>query len=121
MKRGAGWPLAVAVILGATVAGNVWLIRLAGADPSFAVEEDYYRKGVRWDEELAQRAHNEALGWRVRATLSPIEPGRGADLLVALDDSAVAPIADASIVVCALHVGRAAHPVDVTLRPGDAP
>ena len=35
MKRGAWWPIGVATILGATVAGNVWLAVVAGSDPSF--------------------------------------------------------------------------------------
>lgn len=121
MKRGTGWPVAVAGILGLTVAANIWLIRVASADPSFAVEEDYYQRGVRWDEELAQRAQNAALGWRLRASLSAIEPGRGAGLRVALDDSTLTPIAGASVVVRAVHVARAANPVDVTLRPGAEP
>jgi len=116
MKRGMAWPIAVAGILGLTVAANVWLIRIATGDPSFAIEENYYQRGVHWDDEMAQRAHNAELGWRLLATLSPIERGRGADLHVALNDSAVAPIADASVVVWAVHVARANDPVEVTLH-----
>jgi hypothetical protein len=52
----------------------------------------------------------------VLATLSPIERGRGAELRIALNDATVAPIADASIVVRAVHVGRANDPVEVTLE-----
>ena len=122
MKRGIAWPVAVAGILGLTVAANVWLIRIASGDPSFAVEENYYDKGVRWDEEMAQRARNAELGWRLLATLSPIERGRGAGLRVSLNDSLVTPVSDASVVVWAVHVARASQPVDVTLRssaPGE--
>jgi nitrogen fixation protein FixH len=117
MKRGTWWPVAVAGILGATVAANIWLVRVATGDPSFAIEEDYYQRGVQWDEELAQRAHNRALGWTLLASLSSIELGRGAGLHVALNDSSVTPISGASVVVRAVHVGRAGQPVEVTLQP----
>ena len=122
MKRGTLWPVAVAGILGVTVAGNIWLIRVASADPSFAVEENYYQRGVHWDDEMAQRARNVALGWKLAASLSPIQAGRGSDLRIALSDSVVQPINGASVVVRAVHVARARHPVEVILRaaaPGE--
>lgn len=115
MKRGMIWPAAVAGVLCLTIAANVWLITIARHDPSFAVEENYYQRGLHWDDELAQRAHNEQLGWRLLATLAPIQRGRGAELRVALRDASVAPIPDASIVVRAVHVARANDPVEVTL------
>lgn len=116
MKRGMMWPVAVAGVLCLTIAANIWLIVIARHDPSFAVEDNYYERGLHWDDELAQRAHNEKLGWRLLATLAPIEQGRGAELHVALRDAAVAPIPDASIVVRAVHVARANDPVEVTLE-----
>lgn len=117
MKRGTVWPLAVTTILGLTVAANVWLIRVANSDPSFAIEENYYQRGVHWDDELAQRAHNQSLGWRVVATMSPDKEASGELLRIALTDSAVRPIEGASIVVKAVHVARAGDPVEVTLAP----
>ena len=117
MKRGMGWPVAVAGVLCLTVAANVWLIRVASSDPSFAVEENYYQRGLRWDDEMAQRTRNVTLGWHLLATLAPIELGRGAELRVALNDSAIAPITGASVVVRALHIGRAGEAVEVTLAP----
>jgi nitrogen fixation protein FixH len=115
MKRGARWPLAVTTILGLTVAANIWLIRTASGDPSFAIEENYYERGVHWDDELAQRATNRALGWRIVATMTPEATGNGAVLLLVLTDSAVAPIEGASVVVKAMHVARARSPLQVTL------
>jgi nitrogen fixation protein FixH len=119
MKRGTGWPLAIATILGLTMAANVWLIRVASSDPSFAVEEDYYQRGVHWDDELAQRALNQDLGWRIDASLSPIVLGQGSNLSVSLSDSSVYPIAGARVVVVARHVARAGEPVSVTMTQGE--
>jgi nitrogen fixation protein FixH len=109
------WPAAVVVILGITVVANVWIITIANNDPSFAVEENYYERGLRWDEELAQRETNARLGWRLLPALSPIVRGSGAGLRVELRDASVRPIADASIVVRAVHIARAGEPVQVTL------
>jgi nitrogen fixation protein FixH len=117
MKRGMAWPTAVAGVLCLTVAANIWLIRVASSDPSFAVEEDYYQRGLRWDDEMAQRSRNVTLGWHLLATVAPIESGRGAELRVALNDAAIAPISGASVVVRAFHIGRAGQTVDVTLAP----
>jgi nitrogen fixation protein FixH len=117
MKRGWGWPLGVAGILSTTIGANIWLIRVANNDPSFAVEEDYYQRGVYWDDELAQRARNTELGWRVTPSVSPLQAGRAADLRIELSDSVVAPIAGASVVVRAAHVARARDLVEVTLEP----
>src|SRR5687768_354460 len=113
MKRGARWPMAVTTILGITVAANIWLIRTASGDPSFAIEENYYERGVHWDDELAQRATNRALGWKVVATMTREGTGNDAVLHVVLTDSAVAPIEGASIVVKAMHVARARDPVEL--------
>jgi nitrogen fixation protein FixH len=115
MKRGSTWPIAVATILGLTVAANVWLIRVASHDPSFAVEENYYQRGVHWDDELAQRAHNAELGWRLDASLSSITAGHGSDLSVSLSDSTVSPLTGASVVVVAMHVARAGHPDTIAM------
>ena len=117
MKRGSAWPAAVVIILGLTVAANVWLITVASHDPSFAVEEDYYQRGVRWDDELAQRTRNIELGWRLDASFSPIRAGRS-DLSISLNDSSLSPIAGASVVVVAVHVARAGQPVNITMTPG---
>jgi nitrogen fixation protein FixH len=115
MKRGTGWPVAVASILGLTVAANIWLIRVASSDPSFAIEENYYERGVHWDDELAQRASNRALGWKLIATMTHAGPGRGTVLHIALTDSAIVPIEGASVMVKAMHVARANDAMQVTL------
>ena len=113
MKRGASWPIAIAGILGLTIAANVWLIRVATGDPTFAIEPDYYRKAVRWDDELAQRRRNDELGWRVTPTLT--RSGRDGRLDLTLTDRDGAPVAGARVDVVAVHNSRAAHPLSAQL------
>ena len=54
MKRGWGWPVFLVGLLVAGVGVNLVLLVAATGDPSFAVERDYYRKGMEWDRTLAQ-------------------------------------------------------------------
>lgn len=116
MKRGLGWPIAVTVILGATVAVNVWVAVIANDDPSFAVEHDYYRKAVEWDSTMAQARENARLGWRIEPRLGPIGRKDGSALSVTLTDGSGAPIRDAKIDVTAFFNARADSVLRAELR-----
>jgi nitrogen fixation protein FixH len=114
-RRHFAWPVAITLVLAVFVGWNVWLIRVATRDPSFAVEEDYYQRALRWDDELAQRRRNDALGWRLLPSLSVIAPDSGAMLVVRLDDRA-RPVDGARVTVRALHIARSAEPLDAVLQ-----
>lgn len=121
MKRGTAWPIAVATILAITVGANLWVMWVAGHDPSFAVEKDYYRKAVDWDSVMAQERRNQVLGWRLAPVLAPFTATEGARLTVRLADAHGAPITGAAVHVAALFNGRAADIYEATLAPvGDS-
>lgn len=119
--RGLGWPIGMSVILAGTVALNLYVMHLARSDASFAVEPDYYRKAVHWDDELAQRRRNAALGWRLSPSLA-----RDADdatrLRLRLTDAAGRPLDGVAVEVEAFAIARAAQVQRVTLASagGDA-
>ncbi len=115
MKKGWGWPVAVAVILAATVGLNVWVFRVANDDPAFAIEPDYYRKAVDWDSTLAQRRRNLALGWHLSPRLDAFTVRDGALLQVTLTDAGGAPIRDATVRVAAFFNARANDIIDSAL------
>jgi len=115
MKRGSAWPISVVVILGASVVANFWLLRIANSDPSVAITADYYQKAVHWDDELAQRKHNDDLGWRLTPALAPGARDHGSMLDVSLRDRDGAPLAGARIAVVAVHNTMASRPEAVTL------
>jgi nitrogen fixation protein FixH len=117
MKRGIGWPIGVTVILTATVALNLWVLRVAGDDPSFAIEPDYYQKAVAWDSTMAQMRENAALGWHLSPTLGAFGPGEGARLHVTLTDATGAEIPGATVQVAAFFNARANDVIDTTLAP----
>ena len=87
MKRGMWWPIAVTAILATTVAANIWVMMIASDDPSFVIEEDYYRKAIAWDSTLAQAARNTTLGWHLTPAMGPIASDGSAVLTAQLTDS----------------------------------
>ncbi|MCC6317896.1 MAG: FixH family protein [Gemmatimonadaceae bacterium] len=117
-----GWPAGIATVLGLTVAGNVWMMAVAGSDPAFAVEPDYYRKAVTWDAHMAQARANAALGWSAQARLELAQPGAPGRIAVTLRDRVGSMIAGASVRVEAMHNARASRRLEVALgarAPGE--
>jgi hypothetical protein len=117
MKPAKRWPIGITLVLTTTVVANGVLYYVAGADPSFAIEPNYYAKAVAWDSTAAQASRNTALGWRLSPTLSPFMPQVGARLSVALADETGAPITDAVVKVSALYNARAARVFESRLQP----
>lgn len=106
-------PALVGVITLATMIGAAALIYHAHADPSFAVEADYYDKAVHWDDSAAQERRNAELGWRLL-----IEASAADGLRMTLVDGLGFPVEGADISVEAFHNARSADRVRWT--PGDA-
>lgn len=119
MKRGSLWPIGIALVLGLTVAANAALYYVAGDDPSFAVEPDYYAKAIAWDSTMAQTRRNQALGWHLDPALAAFSPENGARLSVTLTDAQGKPISGAVVKVAALFNARAGTVFESTLAPTD--
>jgi nitrogen fixation protein FixH len=115
MKRGTWWPIAITGVLATTVAANIWVMRIANDDPSFAIEPDYYKKAISWDSTLGQARTNAQLGWRLTPALGPLAPGGGARLTARLSDSNGAAITGATVRVSAMQVARASDVHNATL------
>ena len=120
MKRGAWWPIGITAVLATTVAANIWVMRIANDDPSFAIEQDYYKKAIAWDSTLAQGRESARLGWRLTPRMGPIDRDGRSRLSADLRDATGAPIVDAVVRVTALYVGRASDVHEVTLAPSGA-
>jgi hypothetical protein len=116
-KGGRFWPLFIVVLLGGHTAGLAYMVVRAADDPSFAVEEDYYQKGVRWDVHLAQLRRNAELGWRV--DVRPIVRGLASAIEVILRDREGASLDAARVVLEAFPLARSAdvQRVDLSEAP----
>lgn len=109
------WPVGIVLVLGATVGANLWVMRVASADPSFAIEPNYYAQAVRWDSTLAQQARNRALGWSIRPAFVRDSSGR-LELTVIVVDAHGREIRDARVRVTAFAVARSAQRIEIPLR-----
>lgn len=102
------WPAAIVAILTLGVGANVVLLVVANSDPSFAVEEDYYRKGLDWDLKRSQDARNDALGWTVdlAAVAAVGDPSPALELTVAVRDPEGHAVDDADLTIEAFPLAR---------------
>ena len=109
MKKSSLWPVLLVGLLVLGVGANLVLLVVATGDPSFAVERDYYRKGVEWDRTLAQQRADALLGWTLACAV------RAGTVEVTLRDAAGVPIPGATVSLEGFHNARAAQIVTAAL------
>ena len=116
------WPGFVIALLGMSITMGTITVLAATRDPaSFAVIDDYYEKGLRWDEHKAQLAQNSELGWEVAVEVGePDALGRRPLVVMVLDREGV-PIEDARIEASIYHHAAAKRVETLTLEPGALP
>lgn len=107
MKPGMAWPIGITALLLATVAGNLVVMRIASSDPAFAVEPDYYRKAVHYDDVMAQQRMNQQLGWQLVAEVDPIIRSRPTRLTIRAYEATGTPLTGATLAVMARFNARA--------------
>lgn len=108
------WPTIVVLLLGGNLALGVVLIRVANADPHFAVEPDYYRRAVAWDSTRAQAARNVALGWTWTPSLGAVRGDR-VPLMLAIAGPDGVPVDSALVTIEARAVAHANEAILDTL------
>jgi nitrogen fixation protein FixH len=103
-SAGRPWIVLVVAILSAVVVSNVVLMRVAGADPSVAMEPDAWRKAQAWDARVAQAQRSAKLGWSLRVEALGLD---GSDLATTLrlTDADGAPV-EAAVDVEAFAIAR---------------
>jgi nitrogen fixation protein FixH len=105
MRRPGAWPLGITAILLTFASANLWMMHVAGSDPSFAVEPDYYQKAVAFDSTMAAEARSARLGWNASSVIAVVDGG--ARVAVTLRDSAGQPVTGARVSVDARFNARA--------------
>lgn len=110
------WPVIICALLGGQVLLMGVVYYIANTDPTFAVEPDYYQKGLDWDQHAAQDRSNTRLGWTVDFAIGP-----AADLLenheftCTLLNHDGAPLDGAVIDLTAFHHARGDHRLQTKL------
>ena len=97
IKPGVLWPAVIAGALTLHVVGSLVMVYFATSSESFAVEPDYYRKALAWDEKRAQDRHNAELGWQLEFTVEPAAPGHDPKITVDLLDAEGSPLNHAKV------------------------
>lgn len=116
--RALRWPIFIVSMLGALMVGLVVMVKIAVDDPSFALESNYYQKGISWDEHMAQVRHSAALGWTLKLA-APLVAGTQT-LDVVLAERGGAPVDSGSITVEAFPLARGSAIVRTTLAAAAA-
>lgn len=102
------WIALIGLIASVDLVAFGYLIARSSGDPTFAVEANYYEKGLDWDKEMAQRRVNEQLGWRVSVKASEAS-GNERVVRIAVTDRDGAPIAGAQVAVETFANARASR------------
>lgn len=114
------WPWVPVGLLACMLGGLATMAAIATNDPGFALEPNYYEKAVKYDGEMAQRAENARLGWKLEASVGRAGAD-GTDVVVRLQN-AEGPVSGARLSVEALRNASAAHVLDAPLverAPGE--
>jgi nitrogen fixation protein FixH len=115
-STGRFWALFPVVLLGSSLLGLGTLASIAMRDPSFALERDYYQRAVRFEDEQAQRAENQRLGYQLELEVHPAADR--ARLVLTLSSKHGAPLPSASLRAEAFANARAADIREVEFRLG---
>ncbi len=121
-RRGRGWywawiPVGMFVVQGVILAITITLATGRGLN---AVEPDYYRRSLAWDEQAALLRSADKLGWTVEASVGPqtgVLPDREVAVSVLGPDGHA--LAGASVQVEMFHHGSAGDRRSLNLEPGD--
>ena len=116
MKKGWQWPVAICAFLGLTVVVDLTTLYVASTHPTLAAEPDYYEKALRWDEEQAQLAASDKLGWRVEVVEFVKRPGGFTEVSVQWLDRDGQPLTDAAPALETFHVTRPKNIVTADLE-----
>lgn len=103
----------IASLLVAHAALMVSFAVVAGGDPSFGVEPDYYEKALEWDESRAKAGEPGEDGFALSTTLTPTGAGRGEVLLMLRHGDE--PVSQATLSAVAFCVARAGDRQNVEL------
>jgi nitrogen fixation protein FixH len=113
------WAWLPALLLVSLLGTQLVVLQCVLADPGFALESDYYRKAVAWDEQRALQRQSQALGWQLR--LETRAAAAGTHVRLWLGDAPGAAVQGARVRVSAFANARAAqrHELELTeSQPG---
>ena len=120
-KRHLFWPILIASLIGVHIISVVTMVVVATHDRSFAVEPDWYQKGLHYEQTIQQRGENARLGWSVKLDVGPPVSGSNErSVRCRLADRAGQPLDSAKIDLVAFAHLRASKVQSCVLLPQSA-
>ncbi len=116
-RKGRMWPVFLVGLILANVAFDLSIVYLVSSDPSFAVEKDYYQKGLHWNDEMAQQGANGRLGWTADVTVRPSGVPGESEIAATLTDAHGAPVQGALLTAEIFHNARASDVFEARFAP----
>jgi nitrogen fixation protein FixH len=108
------WPWVPAFLLVSLIGTQLGVLSLVLDDPTFATEDDYYRKAVEWDARMARERQSRALGWTARASVASLA---GGDATLSLElQSTRGPVSGAEVHGAAFPNARAGGPSELSFE-----
>lgn len=112
------WPCFIVALLSMQVILLSVMVYIATSDRSFAVEPDYYQKGLHWDDIAAQRRHNKELGWKISLAFGdPSGPLAKREVRCTLTDRDGKPLDEAFVDMVAFPHSRGSQRELAMLEP----
>jgi hypothetical protein len=111
------WPILIVGLICTHVVFCVATVIIALQDRSFAIEPDWYQKGLRYEETIRQKRENDRLGWQVAIHVGAPLIGPQRNVVCTIMDRAGRPVEDATVDLVAFAHVRAKDRRSLVLLP----
>jgi nitrogen fixation protein FixH len=92
------WPIFLSSLIGIHIVSVIVMVVVATRDSSFAVEPDWYQKGLHYEQTAQQQHENSRLGWSVRLDVSrPLTGTNQRNVSCTVLDRAGKPVENATV------------------------
>jgi nitrogen fixation protein FixH len=114
-RAGRYWAWGPGLLLTALLGTQLTVLHFVLRDPAFAVEPDYYRQAITWDERQELERQSRALGWHASLSAGMAPGGVEMHTELRLTDAAGAALEGATVRAHAFQNARASQIFDVAL------
>jgi nitrogen fixation protein FixH len=112
------WPVLLTSLIGFHIVSVVVMVIVATHDSSFALEPDWYVKGLHYEQTLQQRRENGRLNWSVKIEVGPPMTGSNRRTVACtIGDASGTPVENATVDLVAFAHLRASNRISGVLLP----
>jgi nitrogen fixation protein FixH len=112
------WPIFLTSLIGIHIASVVVMVIVATRDSSFAIEPDWYQKGLHYDQTAQQQRENRRLGWSVKLDVGrPLSGTNQRSVSCTVFDQAGKPVESAPVDLVAFAHLRGSNRTSSILLP----